>query len=58
VRQLTSNGVAVVRITAAGHDAFRAAVQSVSVRWREAIGSDVVALAEQAIAASRPPVGK
>jgi TRAP-type C4-dicarboxylate transport system substrate-binding protein len=58
VRQLSANGVAVVRITAAGHEAFRAAVQSVSARWREAVGSDVVALAEQAVAAATRPAAK
>jgi TRAP-type C4-dicarboxylate transport system substrate-binding protein len=54
VRQLAANGVSVVRITAAGHEAFRAAVESVSARWREAIGGGVVVLAERAVAATRP----
>ncbi len=38
LRRLGQNGMAVVRITAAGHDAFRAAVADVSARWRGAIG--------------------
>lgn len=50
VRRLAQNGMAVVRITAAGHDAFRAAVKDVVARWREAIGGDVVGLAERALA--------
>ena len=58
VRQLAAHGVAVVRITPAGHDAFRATVRNVEARWREAIGSDVVALAESALGARPPPAGK
>ena len=50
VRQLAQNGMAIVRITAAGHDAFRAAVKDVNARWREAIGSDISTLADQALA--------
>jgi TRAP-type transport system periplasmic protein len=50
MRRLAQNGMAVVRITAAGHDAFRAAVQEVSTRWREAFGSDVASLADKALA--------
>ena len=49
--QLAQRGVAVVRITPAGHEAFRAAVNDVSARWREAIGADVVDLAEKALPA-------
>jgi TRAP-type C4-dicarboxylate transport system substrate-binding protein len=52
VRRLAQNGVAVVRITAAGHDAFRAAVRDVSARWREAVGGDVVSIAEKSLAAT------
>lgn len=48
IRQLARNGVAVVRITAAGHEAFREAARNVHARWRETIGEDVVALAEAA----------
>ena len=54
LRKLSQNGVAIVRITAAGHDAFRAAVKDMRARWREAIGTDIVALAEKAVA-DRPP---
>lgn len=54
VRELARNGMAVVRITPAGHAAFRAAVSEVSARWREAIGADVVSLAEQTLVTSEP----
>lgn len=50
VLRLAQNGMAVVRITAAGHDAFRAAIRDVSARWREAFGSDVASLADKALA--------
>ena len=50
VNRLGQNGMRVVRITAAGHDAFRAAVRDVSVRWRVAIGRDIADLADQALA--------
>jgi len=49
LKQLAQSGVAVVRTTAAGHAAFRSATQVVDARWREAIGADVAALAEQAL---------
>jgi TRAP-type transport system periplasmic protein len=51
VRRLAQDGMAVVRITAAGHDAFRAAVREVTARWREAFGGDVANLADKALAA-------
>lgn len=54
VLRLAQNGIAVVRITAAGHDAFRAAVTAVHARWREAIGADIVALADKALAELPP----
>jgi TRAP-type C4-dicarboxylate transport system substrate-binding protein len=50
VRRLAQDGMAVVRITAAGHEAFRAAVKDITMRWREAIGADIVAIAERALA--------
>jgi TRAP-type C4-dicarboxylate transport system substrate-binding protein len=52
VRQLSRNGVALVRITPAGHEAFRTAVEPVLQRWREAVGADIVERAERAIAAA------
>jgi TRAP-type C4-dicarboxylate transport system substrate-binding protein len=54
VRDLAKAGVSVVRITPAGHRAFRAAVADVERRWRATIGEDVVGLAERALA-SPPP---
>ena len=58
-RRLAENGMAIVRITAAGHEAFRAEVGSVYERWRGAIGTDIVELAEKALAAApaAPPKG-
>jgi len=53
VRKLSQNGIALVRITAAGHDAFRAATGDMRARWRGAIGEDIVTLAEQAVAKHR-----
>ena len=53
VAQLQRNGVSVVRITPAGHAAFRAAAANVDARWREAVGADVVALAERIVARQR-----
>ena len=53
VRKLSQNGIAVVRITTAGHDAFRAAVADMRARWRGAIGDDIVTLGEAA-ASQRP----
>jgi TRAP-type C4-dicarboxylate transport system substrate-binding protein len=50
MRQLSRNGVAIVRITRAGHAAFRDAVRDVAARWRNTVGEDVVSLAEQALA--------
>ena len=50
VRRLGQNGVGVIRITAAGHDAFRAAVRDVSARWRGAVGSEIVKLADDTLA--------
>ena len=49
VRKLSQNGIAVVRITAAGHEAFRVAAGDVRTRWRGAIGEDIVTLAERAV---------
>ena len=51
LKQLAQSGIAVVRTTAAGHAAFRAATRTADARWREAIGADIVALAEQALGA-------
>ena len=58
-RRLAENGMAIVRITAAGHEAFRAEVAGVYARWRDAIGTDIVELAEKALAAApaAPPKG-
>lgn len=57
MRKLAQNGMGIVRITAAGHDAFRAEVREVNARWREAIGADVVDLAEKALAQVPPAKG-
>jgi TRAP-type C4-dicarboxylate transport system substrate-binding protein len=47
---LARNGVSVVRITPAGHDAFRAAAQPVIARWREAVGAELATMAERVVA--------
>jgi TRAP-type C4-dicarboxylate transport system substrate-binding protein len=49
---LAQNGVARVRLTTAGHDAFRAAVAPMYARWRTVVGNDLAALAEEARKAS------
>jgi len=49
LRELAAAGLAMVRITAAGHAAFRDAVREHHTRWRAAVGSDVVQLAENAL---------
>jgi len=49
VEELARKGVAVLRVTPAGHAAFRAAARGVAARWREAIGTDIVELAERAV---------
>ncbi|HVE50822.1 MAG TPA: TRAP transporter substrate-binding protein DctP [Casimicrobiaceae bacterium] len=54
VEQLARNGVAVVRITRAGHAVFRTNVAGIYARWRDAIGADIVTLAESALAMHRP----
>jgi len=53
IEELAGKGVAVLRTTPAGHDAFRAAVRDVDARWRETVGIDVVVVAERAIAGGR-----
>lgn len=58
LRRLGENGMTVVRITPAGHVAFRAAVADAIARWRGAIGDDVVGIAEKAIAEMLPPAAK
>jgi len=50
IRALSQNGMTVVRITPAGHEAFRTAVGDVLARWRGAIGDDIVKLADEALA--------
>jgi TRAP-type C4-dicarboxylate transport system substrate-binding protein len=57
IEALARRGVAVLRVTPAGHDAFRAAVRDVDARWREVIGADVVGLAEAAVAGARAKPG-
>lgn len=52
IEDLARKGVAVLRVTPAGHDAFGAAASEVAARWREAIGAEVVELAERAVAGS------
>lgn len=58
VRKLAQNGIAVVRITSAGHDAFRSGVREASARWRNAIGDDVVSLAEETLVQTPRPAAK
>lgn len=58
VKELAQNGIAVIRITPAGHAVFRAAVKDVSARWREAIGGEIVALAERVVAGAAPVPAK
>jgi TRAP-type C4-dicarboxylate transport system substrate-binding protein len=50
MRRLSRSGMSIVRITPAGHRAFRSAVADVDRRWRASIGDEVVLLAEQALA--------
>jgi TRAP-type C4-dicarboxylate transport system substrate-binding protein len=45
---LARHGAAVLRLTPAGHEAFRAAVRVVDERWRQAIGTEIVEIAERA----------
>jgi TRAP-type C4-dicarboxylate transport system substrate-binding protein len=54
IGDLARSGVVVLRVTAAGHEAFRAAVRDVDARWREVVGRDVVEIAERAISAAAP----
>ncbi len=54
VNALARNGISVLRLTPAGHAVFRAAAKDVVARWREAIGADVVTLAERALAEAKP----
>ena len=55
LRRLGQNGMTVVRITPAGHDAFRAAVAGVIARWRSAIGEEIVGIAQSALPPALPP---
>jgi TRAP-type C4-dicarboxylate transport system substrate-binding protein len=50
LRDLAAQGASLLRLTAAGQQAFRIAAQSADVRWREVVGRDVVDLAERALA--------
>jgi TRAP-type transport system periplasmic protein len=45
---LAHNGVALVRLTSAGHAAFREAVAAMSARWRSVVGEELAALAVEA----------
>jgi TRAP-type C4-dicarboxylate transport system substrate-binding protein len=56
VRMLSQNGIAVVRVTAAGHEAFRGATAEMRARWRGAIGEEIVTLAERAVSARPAPL--
>lgn len=57
LRQLGAQGAAVLRLTAAGQQAFRAAVHDVAERWRGAVGAEVVAAAARALDAAAAPAG-
>jgi TRAP-type C4-dicarboxylate transport system substrate-binding protein len=52
--ELAHNGVAVTRVTPAGHAAFRAAVRDVYTRWTPAIGAPLVEAAQAAARAAAP----
>jgi TRAP-type C4-dicarboxylate transport system substrate-binding protein len=52
LKQLAGQGAAVLRLTPAGQQAFRAAAREVDARWRATVGPDVVAAAEHAAAAA------
>ncbi|HEX4883807.1 MAG TPA: TRAP transporter substrate-binding protein DctP [Casimicrobiaceae bacterium] len=58
--ELAAQGATVLRLTAAGQQAFRAAARDADRRWRDVVGADVVEAAERALAApaqgSAPPV--
>ena len=45
---LAHNGVTLVRLTPAGHAAFREAVAAMSARWRAVVGEELAALAVEA----------
>lgn len=49
LRQLSAQGVSIVRLTPAGHAAYRARVAEVTRRWRATVGEDVAAAAEHAL---------
>jgi len=60
---LARRGVAVLRLTPAGHAAFRAAVGDVPAKWRDAIGHEIVEIAERAVssgaaASEAPPASR
>lgn len=53
LRQLAAQGAAVLRLTSAGQQAFRAAVRDADARWQEVVGADVVRAADSAAAAAK-----
>ena len=53
IAALGRNGVALVRITPAGHAAFREAAAQVDARWRDAVGRELVEQAEAIVARRR-----
>jgi TRAP-type C4-dicarboxylate transport system substrate-binding protein len=53
IAALGRNGVALVRITPAGHAAFREAAAQVDARWREAVGRELVERAEAIVTQRR-----
>ena len=58
LRTLARNGASIVRITPAGHEAFRAAAQPVFDRWRGAVGAELAAIAERIVAGVPAPEAK
>jgi TRAP-type C4-dicarboxylate transport system substrate-binding protein len=54
LRQLAAQGASVLRLTAAGQQAFRVAAREADVRWRATVGAEVVEAAERAVAGAPP----
>jgi TRAP-type C4-dicarboxylate transport system substrate-binding protein len=54
LQELAASGLALVRITPAGHAAFREAVREMDARWRGVVGADLVQLAESALQKAAP----
>ncbi len=53
--ELVKQGITIVTLSSVQRAAFRAAVQNVWVKWTPAIGPELVAVAEAAVASATPP---